>query len=196
MDIDDVAMRIVLDRQAVDWSAQVVSEVKDSDLDNPTPCGGWTLRQLVGHMIGHNQGFAVAASGKPGAGDVWDALDFEGEPRDAYQRSAAAVTTAFASGRLPEKMEVHGYGVLPSRTVLGMHIVDFVVHGWDVARSIGSTATPDAQLTQDAYAIMLAFPKGRPNKAFDVVFPVADDAPVLDRFIGYVGRDPQWMPRR
>ena len=60
------------------------------------------------------------------------------ELHEAYRSSAPGVIEAFAQPRLPEKIEVYGYGTLPMRTVLGMHIVDYVVHGWDVARAIGS----------------------------------------------------------
>jgi uncharacterized protein (TIGR03086 family) len=183
--------RFVLDKQALDWAGSIVAQVRPEHLDGPTPCGSWTLRELLGHMIAHNHGFAAGAIGTPRGADLWDRLDFDGEPAEAYDSSAAALTAAFA-GPLPERIEVYGYGTLPVPTVLGMHIVDFVVHGWDVARSIGSTQMPAEALSDAAYQIMLRFPKDRPSKAFDAVVPVPADAPVGDQLMGYVGRDPQW----
>lgn len=195
MDVNEITRRRALDRQALDWSAQVVAEVGDADLDNATPCGDWTLRQLLGHMIAHHHGFAAACAGSPVGAEVWDRLSYDGDLQDAYQRAVVAVGAAFDDPKLPEKVEVYGYGTLPAQTALAMHIVDFVVHGWDVARAIGYTGTPDEQLTADAYAIMQLFPKDRPNKAFGVMVPVSDDAPVIDQFVGYVGRDPNWSNR-
>jgi uncharacterized protein (TIGR03086 family) len=192
MDVNEINRRRALDRQALAWSAQVVASVRDADLDNATPCGDWTLRELLGHMIAHHHGFAAACAGVPVGGEVWDRLSYDGDLQDAYPRAAAAVSAAFDSPDLPEKIEVYGYGAVPAQTVLGMHIVDFVVHGWDVARAIGSNAAPDEQLTADAFAIMRRFPTDRPNQAFDVMVPVSEDAPVADQLMGYVGRDPAW----
>ncbi len=185
--------RFALDRAALAWAGEIVAQVRPEHLDGRTPCGAWTLRELLGHMIAHNHGFTASAHDAPVGGEVWDLLDFDGEARAAYDSSAAALNAAFA-GPLPQKLEVYGYGAFPIATVLGMHIVDFVVHGWDVARAIGSDQSPEESLTEAAYQIMLQFPTGRPSKAFDVMLPVPDDAPVVDRLMAYVGRDPQWSP--
>lgn len=192
MGVNEITRRRALDRQALDWSAQVVAEVRDADLDNATPCGDWTLRELLGHMIAHHHGFAAACAGKPVGGEVWDRVSYDGDLQEAYPRAVAEVGAAFDDPELLERVEVFGYGTLPAQTALAMHIVDFVVHGWDVARAIGYTGTPDEQLTADAYAIMQLFPKDRPSKAFGVMVPVGDNAPVIDQFVGYVGRDPNW----
>ncbi|MGW1225357.1 maleylpyruvate isomerase N-terminal domain-containing protein [Streptomyces sp. NPDC002530] len=39
----------------------LVNQVDASLLDRPTPCGQWTLRQLLAHMTGQNYGFAASA---------------------------------------------------------------------------------------------------------------------------------------
>ena len=194
MDIDDLATRIALDRRATAYSVDVVNQALESDLDRATPCAEWTLRQLLGHMIGHHTGWAASMNGAPVGSEVWDRTDFEGELHQAYNASAAAVTAAFAQPELTDKIDVYGYGTLPMRIVLGMHIVDYVVHGWDVAKAIGSATVPDQDLTEAAFAIMKQFPTNRPNVAFDVMVEPAPDASVLDQFMAYVGRDPRWAP--
>jgi hypothetical protein len=37
-----------------------------------------------------------------------------------------------------------GYG-FPATLAIGFHLVDSVVHAWDVARAIGETVTPDGE---------------------------------------------------
>ncbi|NUS56964.1 MAG: TIGR03086 family protein [Streptomycetaceae bacterium] len=182
--------RFALDRRALAYAGDIVAQVRPEHLGNPTPCGSWTVAELVAHMTAHNVGFAAAASGHPVGGEIWDLVTAETLP--AYAESAALVTAAWESPDLPEKMEVFGFGTVPARTALSMHIVDFTIHGWDVGVSIGVPVAADADLVRDAYAIMREFPVNRPNKAFGLMFPVPDDAPEFDRFLGYVGRDPSW----
>jgi uncharacterized protein (TIGR03086 family) len=175
-------------------TGEIVAAVRPEQLDGPTPCGAWTLRQLLGHMVGHNVGWAAAAAGDPVGAEAWDRLDVT-DPAAEYDAAAAAVAAAFAAPAA-DPIEVYGYGTLPLSTGMAMHIVDYVVHGWDVARSIGYRWHYDEELVDAAYRIMLRFPTSRPNKAFDVIVPVADDAPVTDKLMAYVGRDPQWSPPR
>jgi uncharacterized protein (TIGR03086 family) len=192
MDIDDLATRIELDRRATEYSREVVKQVREADLDRPTPCADWTLRQLLGHMIGHHDGWTGSLTGAPVGGEVWDRTDFDGEIHRAYDDASAAVVAAFGRSELPEKIEVYGYGTIPTGTAAWMHTVDYVVHGWDVAKAIGSDLRPDEDLAEATLAIMKRFPTNRPNVAFDVMVEPVPDASVTDQLMAYVGRDPMW----
>ena len=48
---------------AVRDSMDVVKQVQATDLTRPTPCAGWTLADLLGHMTVQHRGFAAAARG-------------------------------------------------------------------------------------------------------------------------------------
>jgi hypothetical protein len=43
---------VSLDARAVQASVQVVSLIGPADLARPTPCGDWTLDELLTHMTG------------------------------------------------------------------------------------------------------------------------------------------------
>ncbi len=184
--------RFALDRRALAWSCEIVAEVTPADLQNPTPCGNWTLSELLGHMTAHNRGFAAGLRGAPVGGEVWDSLELPDDFQTAYRAAADDLNDAFAAPELPETIDVFGYGDKLIPIVLGMHIIDFAVHGWDVARSIGSPRVPDDELADAAYQLMLGFPGKRPSKAFGLIVPVPDEAPISDQLMGHVGRDPQW----
>jgi uncharacterized protein (TIGR03086 family) len=193
----DVAERLEVDRRVLTATAEIVAAVTPDRLDGPSPCGDWTLRELLGHMVASNEGFAASAAGKAVGAEVWDRLSYDGEPFEAYQESAEAVSAAFEGADPEVRLDVFGYGKLPLSTCLGMHIVDFVVHGWDVARSIGWAGEIDPELVAAADEIMRAFPDGpRPSAAFGVKVPVPDDASRLDKLMGFLGRDPGWTPGR
>jgi uncharacterized protein (TIGR03086 family) len=177
-----------LSRQALAASSSAVSGVSSSDLARPTPCGDWDLGSLIGHMVAHNQGWAASASGTPADGSVWNSVEYS----DSFAASAFDVSAAFEACTL-DRLEVFGYGRIPLDTALRMHIVDYVIHGWDVAASLGVPFDVDPSLAAAAYDIMREFPDSpRPNKAFGIKVPVPSSAPVMDQFLGYVGRDPSW----
>lgn len=190
----DVAGLLAIDRRVLAATAEIVAAVHPEQLTGPTPCAGWSLRDLLGHMIVSNLGFAAAADGAPVGGEVWDSVEAPDDVFSGYLESAAAVSAAFTRADPDVPVPVFGYGTFPLTTALRMHVVDFVVHGWDVARAIGWRWRYDPELVEVAYPIMLGFRGPRPNKAFDVIREVPDDAPTTDRLMGFVGRDPRWTP--
>ena len=60
-----------LNRRTLATTIEIVDAVRADQLDLPTPCAEWTLRQLLGHMIGQHYGFAAAARGKTSDLSVW-----------------------------------------------------------------------------------------------------------------------------
>ena len=55
-----------LHRRALDAVTDLLAGLTPADLDRPSPCAGWDLRQLLAHMIGQNHGFADAAESDVG----------------------------------------------------------------------------------------------------------------------------------
>jgi uncharacterized protein (TIGR03086 family) len=177
-----------LSRRALDAAAVPVAAVSSSDLSRPTPCADWDLASLIGHMIAHNRGWAASAVGAPAGASVWDSVEYS----DAFDTSAFEVSEAFSACTL-NRLDVYGYGSISLNTALRMHIVDYVIHGWDVAAALGLPYSVDPALASSAYDIMRSFPDNpRPNKAFGVKVSVASSASTLDQLLGYVGRDPAW----
>jgi uncharacterized protein (TIGR03086 family) len=184
-----------LDRRALEQADGFIAAVTAEDLARPTPCAGWTLEVLLRHMVSHNHGFAAAARGEPAQRSVWEDASLGEDPYQAYQESAAAVTAAFgAPDVLERKLEVYGYGVFSAPTAISMHFVDFLVHGWDVARAIGSPGELDEEVSAQALRIALRWPYHRPDKAFGEKVDVPEDAPAHQRLVGYLGRRPDWTP--
>src|SRR5262245_14680252 len=109
----DIAQRLDLDRRTLTATAEIVPAGTPAPLDVPSPCAGWTLRDLLGHMVASNEGFAAAAAGKPVGGEVWDRLTYDGEPFEAFQESAEAVSAAFEAADPDESLEVFGFGKVP-----------------------------------------------------------------------------------
>jgi len=179
--------------RALDEAGRFVERVRPTDLDGPTPCGDWTLATLLAHMVGHNHGWAAAARGLPADEATWEHASLGDDPVAAYRASVADVRDAYAVPDLMDRrFDVFGYAVFPARVALGMQFVDFLVHGWDVAKSIGAPDDLDPALCEAGLAVALRWPYRRPDKAFAEKVDVPDDAPVHHRLVAYLGRSPSW----
>ncbi len=193
-----------LDRRALAAAGEAVAEVTAAQLDGPTPCRDWTLRDLLTHMVAHNHGFAAAARSEAVPAAVWDGTPVGDQPYPAYAESAKAASDAFAApGALDRQIELPGLGSFSLRIAIGFHFVDYLIHGWDVARAIGLTSGPGgepegpgSELTATALKFASRWPdvpqlRG-PGAPFGPRVDVPADAPPFDQLLGLLGRAPDW----
>lgn len=188
------------DERAVRWTERVVAAVTDDQLDRATPCAEWTLRELLVHMAGSNNGFADTAEGRPTDPAAWSGATIGPDVVGEYVKSSQRVLAAFAgAGVMDRTFDVHGFGAHPARVAIGMHFVDFLVHGWDVARSVDAPAELDVELCAAVLEMGRRWPKGAPTiwgpgAPFGYQVDVPSDSPDQDRMLGFLGRDPRWSP--
>ncbi|MBF6064894.1 TIGR03086 family protein [Nocardia terpenica] len=191
---------IELNRRAVEHSVQIVSRLTPADLDRPTPCAAWKLGDLLQHMIAQHRGFAAAARGNGADPEVWEVRPLADDPAAEYADAAADVLAAFAEPGALERdfalPEVAPGFTAPGSQVLGFHLVDYVVHAWDVARALGIEYRLDEELAGYTLEVALAVPddehRTQPGASFAPVVPVRDSADAMDRILGALGRSPQW----
>jgi uncharacterized protein (TIGR03086 family) len=82
-------------RSVLESSVAIIGQVTALDLERPTPCIAWTLRQLLAHMIGQNYGFAAAADGNGHDRAVFAHRPVSNQPAADYGTSARRVIEAF-----------------------------------------------------------------------------------------------------
>lgn len=181
-------------------SAGIVAQAGAADLDRRTPCAGWDLRALLGHMIGQNYGFAAAVEGDRDPA-VFDDRPVGDDPVGDYRAGVDRALTAFAAPGLPERevfmAVIRGGLTLPGATVVRMHLVDYVVHGWDVAKTLGVAAAYDPDVLQVALAVAQAVPDAARSDDERAPFrPTVEtsSADLLDQVVANLGRDPRWAP--
>jgi uncharacterized protein (TIGR03086 family) len=184
-----------LDRRAVATLGAVIAQIGPDQLRLPTPCADWTLHGLLRHQVSENLGFAAAAAGVTGDIRAWDQGNLGGDPHQAYLDSADAMAKAFTEDVLDHSLQIREFGFFPGRVALGMHVLDCVVHGWDVAQTIGVAYDPDADLVCYSLKAAALIPTGapsddRPRTAFAPAVEISADSPALERLLGLVGRRP------
>ena len=81
---------------------------------------------------------------------------------------------------------------LPGEIAGPVALAEVVIHGWDVARTIGSPYDCDPATTRACLAYLEQFDAAGTEGMFGPAVPIADDAPALNRVIALSGRDPAW----
>jgi uncharacterized protein (TIGR03086 family) len=195
-----------LHRIAVNASVDIVNAVTPGDLDRPTPCAGWNLSDLLTHMTVQHRGFAASARGAGADLAVWQpatvADAVKTDPAGAYASAAADVLDAFSAGNVLDATfalpEFGSDATFPGGMAIGFHFVDYVVHGWDVARTIGIPFQPRADVVAAALPLVLALPEGEfrdmEGAAFGHAITGVDPTSDLDRILLHLGRSPGWTP--
>jgi uncharacterized protein (TIGR03086 family) len=190
------------DAAATRGSVEVVTLIAPADLNRPTPCAAWDLRALLAHMTVQHLGFAAAAGGRGGELSVWQPVDWA-DPVAAYTSAAAEVLAAFSAPGILDRdfvlPEIPRAPSFPGRIAVGFHLVDYVVHGWDVARTLGRPYQPAPEVLAATLPIARAVPDGpsrlTPGAAFAPGRPAQADPAPLDEILRRLGRDPNWCAK-
>jgi uncharacterized protein (TIGR03086 family) len=187
-----------LDALAVRASVDLVARARPADMARPTPCADWTLHGLVSHMAAQHYGFAAAAAGD---GDLarWRPRRLGADPVADYRASADTVLAAFcAPGVLDRQFPLPEFTAGPSfpgRQAVSFHFIDYVVHSWDVAMTLGLEVRFTPALLDAALGVAQAVPAGEarlaPGAAFASAVAGQDGSP-LDRIVALLGRSPDW----
>jgi uncharacterized protein (TIGR03086 family) len=196
-----------LHRRAVLQSIDVVNAVTPEDFGRPTPCGEWTLLDLLAHMTVQHRGFAAAARGAGAHLQHWNVDTVVDAVRANHARAHADagldVLDAFAADGMTEAaFELPEFGegaAFPGVMAMGFHFVDYVVHGWDVAASLGLCYELSADIIAAALPLVLAVPEGEIRSGESAPFAPAIEAAGgddFDRILRHLGRRPDWAERR
>lgn len=191
-----------LNEDAVRRSMAVVARATPAGLGRATPCAGWTLADLLGHMTVQHRGFAAAARGDGAPMEHWRFAPAGADGVERYLAASEDVIAAFATA--VDEFVLPEFGdpapTYPAATAIGFHFIDYVVHAWDVARTLGDEYELAPELAEPALRIALNVPNGerrlRPNAAFVPALDAGADegAPAMERILLWLGRDPEWAP--
>jgi uncharacterized protein (TIGR03086 family) len=189
-----------LDARVVEATVGLVKQAGLLDLDRPTPCAGWTLADLIGHMTAQHYGWIAAAVGHGADLSVWQPGPPVADPIGEYAEAARRVLEAFSDEGVLERefalAEISPVLRFPAAQAISFHFIDYLVHGWDVARSLGADYRPEADVLAAALPVALAVPGGkareRDGAAFAPGLGVPAQAGTLHQIVALLGRSPSW----
>jgi uncharacterized protein (TIGR03086 family) len=175
-------------------AAGVLANVKEDQLDDPTPCASWKVRDLINHLVGGSFFFAhVARTGRAeGAGEAPDfaTADFNG----AYAEGTKDAVNAFGAEGAMEKMMELPFGTMPGSAFIQIATTDSFMHAWDLAKATGQSTDLDPELAgrllDGARLFISDAIRGPEPMPFSAAVDVPDDAPKADQLAGFLGRTP------
>jgi uncharacterized protein (TIGR03086 family) len=176
-------------QQVFEQADRVIAGVRPEQLDDPTPCAEWRVRELLTHMIGVIENLGRRARSR----DPIDVNSYELEPRflNQFRRVARSTMLSFQSRPLTDEVQMFGRQTLLA-SLLGLNVLDTAAHTWDLARATGQDAELPADLAEAALkAAEHEVPlDGRLPEIFAPPVDVGDDATPTERFVAYLGRTP------
>lgn len=183
--------------RAIASTRRVLTHVTPDQLEGPTPCASWKVRELVNHIVGGANWFATCTD-QGTAPEVDDTEDTDYAATDFVAAFDEATKRAVASFNVPgatEKTIQLPFGGLPGAMFLGLATTDTFVHGWDLAKATGQATDLDPDLADQLLAAAQgAIPdqfRGPDGQApFGAVVEPPPGASAADRLAAFLGRQP------
>jgi uncharacterized protein (TIGR03086 family) len=170
----------------------LIANVTPEQLDTPTPCAKWTVRDLINHMVGGGELFGAALAGETVTMDPDGELpDFLGDnPVAAWDHACATFCNGVDSPGALDRTVSLPFGEMPGNVVLEIGKVDLLIHGWDLAQATGQKYEPPADVTDAAIgaARHIIVPAARNGDTFAAEQTVPSGATPIEQLVAFSGR--------
>ncbi len=179
---------VPMTEQAIGVAQGIVANVRLDQWSTPSVCAGWTVRDVVVHLVGGNE---MATTAFAGACVVTQGDTLGDDPASTFADSSARFLAALRQpGALAQPVEMP-FGTMPGQVIGMFRFVDFLVHGWDIARVTGQPTDFAPELSETALAIsrqgMAEYDRAADGQ-FGPEQPAPDGASAADRLAAYLGR--------
>lgn len=154
--------------------------------DDPSPCEGWTARDVVGHLTEWIPGFFGAQGVEfPPVPSVAD------DPLAAWESVQTTIAAALADPRRADMPVETPFSTQSFAETVDMIVIgDVFTHTWDLARATGQDESLDPDQLQRMVAAIGEMPEDvmRADGMFGPPIDVPADADDQTRYLAYVGR--------
>ena len=162
-----------------------------TDWDAPTPDEGWTVRDLVRHVVEEQQWVPYLLAGHSIAKAKKHLEPLRDDLAGEWGLYSLAATAAWE--QTPAQNIVHlSYDEVTMADYLREQVADVAINTWDLARAIGADEELDGELVE---AVWTVFEPQKDTLAASGLYappvPLPDDAPLQARLLAVTGRDPR-----
>lgn len=185
-------------RRANAFEAKVAA-VAPEQWANQSPCEKWSARDVLDHIVSmHGVMLRPVNEALPKAPTVAE------DPLGAFRAARASVEAVLDDPELAGADCDTPAGRMTAADQIDQLVSDdLVLHGWDLARATGQDETMDPADVERLWASTSAIPAevmvryrtpgafGPGIEVFGPEVKVPEDAPLQDRLLGFVGRNPR-----
>lgn len=170
------------------FDSRVASVSSDAWL-SPSPCEGWTARDVVAHVVTNLRALRAAVAGEDFFA-VFGQLVVEGDIVSAWSEQRSEASLLVEEVETVESINVGGNPVSRDMMLDGL-MRDLVIHTWDVARAVGGDERLPADLVAAATAAMVAVgPELRGPGLYGAEIAAPSGATPLASLLALSGRNP------
>ena len=178
---------------AADEAARVVAGTDPAQFGDKTPCAQWDVKELLNHLIlWTSHSFERRARSEQVGPDLTE-RDFASEPDYAarYREQLDRALAAWAPAEVWDSEIDTGQGKTPAPQIAEMILMEFVLHGWDLATATGQEFTcSDEVATTVAKTVAGVAAMYREYDGFAAEAEVGADATAIERALAISGRQP------
>jgi len=179
-------------KESLATSSRVIDDVKQNDLNNPTPDTEWTVADLIAHMLYELAWSADIIAGKSlsEVGKKYD-TDLIGDDLQAsWHNFREAALRALDK---PSDVAHLSYGDVPMNDYLRQAGSDQSIHAWDLAEGLNRELVYDDELAAE----LLAHVEARKDDLaasglFAPPIEVSEDASTQTKLLALYGRSDAW----
>ena len=180
--------------------AALIAAVPDDTLGGPTPCSDYCVAALLDHIAGLTVAFGGAARKESGVsatmGPQGDASNLAPDWRTSLPRRLDALAEAWKDEAAWTGTTRVGGQEIPGEVAGIIAFGELTVHGWDLARGTGLPFEADQDGLERLFDLVSqTFGPEHDEARGTAVGPavaVDEDASLLDKTLGLLGRRPQW----
>jgi uncharacterized protein (TIGR03086 family) len=171
--------------------ASIVSSLTAGDLSRPTACAGWDVKELLNHTLGECQMMTLVNQGETSGNDRGDLVGDGAGLSETWARLGAENIASWRTTGLQGERS-YFYGTFSAVASAVINLGEILVHSWDLARGIDIDFEVDPEQATLVHGLYAAIPLDGMRKggmlAAEVSVPT--DAPVAERMLGLLGRQP------
>jgi uncharacterized protein (TIGR03086 family) len=140
-------------RDATAWVDRMMSRVRADQLGGPTPCPGFDVRALLGHLVGTAERSLATATGRSPRRIPHVVTDIDDDVHAVrYAAAAAAAHRAWAARSRLDDPVAAPWGEVSGRDAVWGFANETLVHGWDLAVATGQPSETAAALVEPVLA--------------------------------------------
>lgn len=177
-------------------TAGVLAAVPDEQLNAPSPCEGWTVRQVANHLVGGLSIFGRAVADVEIPQEELDDADRDYLGSDpvaaAFETVARQALSAFSQpGALDRSYPFVG-STTPGIVIANISLSESVVHGWDIAKSTGTPYEPDDAAVAAVHEFQSQGTEEQRTSSgmYTESKSAPEDAAPITRLVAFLGRQP------
>jgi len=181
MDMTNQHQAVVVLSRALDQAGDALAAVHPDDLDKPTPCEGWTVRQLADHLAAAPEHFLQQGRGE----------DVDWSAGTGVDPDPAQLTSHF---RTHADDLIHHWHAQPDDQVAqaDWQSAELGVHTWDLVQALGRSVPLDDEVATRGLAFMQqGLTADNRGEAFGPEVEAPEGAGAYERLVAFAGRSPR-----